>query len=82
MCLSSGRFPPDFLDVLATAEEAGRLSDVLKHQAEQYHEEAGRRLAVLTNLASVGVWLVVAGLIVLVIFRVFGSYLKLLDSFM
>lgn len=76
----SRRFPPDFLDIMANAEEAGRLSDVLRHQADHYHEEAGRRLTALTRTMSAGIWLVVAGLIILVIFRIFGSYLKLLDS--
>jgi type II secretory pathway component PulF len=76
----SGRFPEDFRNILAVAEESGRLTEVLREQAEYYHEEAGRRLTVLTSLASYGVWFVVGGLIIFVIFRLFGSYLALLNS--
>jgi type IV pilus assembly protein PilC len=76
----SGRFPQDFQNILAVAEESGRLTEVLREQAEYYHEEAGRRLTVLTTLASYGVWFIVGGLIIFVIFRLFGSYLDLINT--
>jgi type IV pilus assembly protein PilC len=72
-------FPEDFLTVIAVAEESGRLSEVLRHQADHYDEEAGRRLAVLTNLASYGVWILVGALIIITIFRLFSSYLSQLQ---
>jgi type IV pilus assembly protein PilC len=74
--------PPDFLHILEVAEESGKLSDVLEHQYEHYHEESGRRLTALTVLASTLTWLVTAIFIVVMIFRFFLSYLKLIDSFM
>jgi type IV pilus assembly protein PilC len=73
-------FPVDFLNILANAEEGGRMTEVLVHQTDQYQEEAGRRLVVLTVAASWLVWLVVALLIVIVIFRIVFSYLELLDT--
>jgi type IV pilus assembly protein PilC len=73
-------FPEEFMRILAVAEESGRLNDVLKQQAEHYHEESSRRLAVLTTLAGYAVWGLVATFIIVAIFRIFGSYLKMLDS--
>jgi type IV pilus assembly protein PilC len=72
-------FPEEFGHVLAVAEESGRLDDVLRRQAEHYDDEAGRRLATLATLAAWGVWALVAVALIVVIFRLFGSYLGLLD---
>lgn len=77
---STGLFPHDFQQILAVAEESGRLPDVLRHQAEHYDDEAGRRLTVLTTVASYGVWVLVGGLIILAIFRLFGTYLDALNA--
>ncbi len=71
--------PTDFLNILANAEEGGRVTEVLEHQTHFYHEEAGRRLTVLTVVASWGVWLFVAGCIIFMIFRIFLSYLDLIN---
>jgi type IV pilus assembly protein PilC len=73
-------FPVDFRNILANAEEGGRMTEVLEHQTEQYQEEAGRRLTILTVAASWMVWLMVALLIVIVIFRIVLSYIALIDE--
>ena len=72
--------PEDFRNILAGAEEAGRLADVLRHQADHYEEESGRRLAVLTSVAGYGVWLVIGTLLVVTIFRLYFSYFSLLNT--
>ncbi len=73
----AGVFPEDFIDILANAEEGGRISEVLEHQAEHYEEEARRRLTILTRTASGLVYAGVAGMIIFMIFRlattVFGA---------
>jgi type IV pilus assembly protein PilC len=73
-------FPQEFLHVLAVGEESGRLTDVLQQQAEHYQEESSRRMTILTWVAGALVWLIVAVLIVIVVFRIFLSYLNLLDE--
>jgi type II secretory pathway component PulF len=72
-------FPEEFQHVVAVGEESGRLTDVLEQQGEQYAEESERRLRVLTSAAGWGVWLFVAGLIIFCIFRIFLTYLDMLD---
>jgi type IV pilus assembly protein PilC len=74
-------FPREFVDILANAEEGGRVPEVMRHQADYYDEEARRRLTILTHAASWGVYAVIAGLIVFVILRIFTSYISLLDSY-
>jgi type IV pilus assembly protein PilC len=66
-------FPQDFLDIVANAEEGGRVPEVMRHQSEYYAEEARRKLAILTHSASAAVWLLVAGTIIFLIFRIFLS---------
>jgi type IV pilus assembly protein PilC len=72
-------FPFEFQNVMQVAEETGNLPDVLKHQANYYDEEAGRRLTILAGAATWGVWLVVGGLMVWTIFRIFTSYIQQLQ---
>jgi type IV pilus assembly protein PilC len=64
-------FPRDFLDIVENAEEGGRTPEVMEQQARFYQEESSLRMKVLTRLAGLGVWLVVAILIIVAIFRIF-----------
>ena len=62
------------------AEESGRLTEVLRQEADHYHDEAGRRMTALTAAMTVLVWLIVAGFIISFVFRIFLSYLDLSES--
>ena len=73
-------FSQDFLDIVANAEEGGRVAEVMHHQADYYEEETTRRMRILTALATLGVWLIVAGFIIFLIFRIVLSYIGLLES--
>jgi type IV pilus assembly protein PilC len=75
----TGLFPYEFQHVIAVGEESGRLTEVLGQQSEQYEEESARRLTVLAHVAGWGVWLIVAILIIIAIFRIFMTYLGMLD---
>lgn len=76
----SGLFPPEFLHILSVAEESGTIPEVMKHQGEHYTDEASRRLTFLTAIAAGGIWLFVAGVIILAIVRLYGSYLGNIDA--
>jgi type IV pilus assembly protein PilC len=73
-------FPEEFQNIIATAEEGGRLTDVLKHQTEYYKEEARRRMIILTQASSWGVWVFVAILIIVAIFRIFFFYIQMIEQ--
>lgn len=71
----SGLFREDFLNMVAVGEEGGRVPEILRHQAEYYHEEAERRLLVVIRLLSGGVWLAYALFMIVAIFRIASLYL-------
>jgi type IV pilus assembly protein PilC len=71
-------FPVDFQHMIAVAEESGSLDQVLAHQAEHYQEESGRRLTVLTSMASYGIYGFVALVTIVAIFRIANWYTGLL----
>jgi type IV pilus assembly protein PilC len=75
-----GLFPEEFLHVLAVGEETGQVPEVMKRQAVHYDEEAGRRLAILAAVAARGVWALVAVFIIIFIFRIFLTYVDMLNS--
>jgi type IV pilus assembly protein PilC len=79
---SAGCFPPDFLDSLHTGEHSGRLVESMELLSTQYQEQARAALATLTMLAGFAVWMVVAGIIISVIFRIFMFYLGVLNGAM
>jgi type II secretory pathway component PulF len=70
----TGLFPWDFQAILAVGEESGEQPEAMGRQAKHYQELAEHRLKLLTQAASWGVWLLVAGIVIFVIFRIFGGF--------
>jgi type IV pilus assembly protein PilC len=64
-------FTEEFRNIISVAEESGRLHDVLAQQTEHYQDESRRKLQAATFVLAALVWLVVAALIILAIFRIF-----------
>jgi type IV pilus assembly protein PilC len=64
-------FPQHFLGVVAVAEESGRLPEVLRNQAEEYDEEARRRLGFVNKIISYGIWLFILGFMAFAVIRIF-----------
>jgi type IV pilus assembly protein PilC len=77
---SSGLFSIEFLNIVASAEEGGRVPEMMRHQAEYYQEETARRLTALTRAANGIAWLAYAGFMVWMISRIAGVYLGALDG--
>jgi type IV pilus assembly protein PilC len=69
----SGLFSSDFLNLVAVGEEGGRVPEVMRQQAEYWHEEAARRLKTATRLASLLVWLLYAAFMVWAIFTIYSG---------
>ncbi|WP_425398663.1 type II secretion system F family protein [Aeoliella sp.] len=68
---NTGAFPPPFLDALAVAEESGQISESMARLANQYEGEAESAMKWLAVAAGIAVWVLVAGLIIMMIFRLF-----------
>jgi type IV pilus assembly protein PilC len=72
--------PEDYVNIIAVAEEGGRVPEVMVNQAQYYEEEAGRRLALLTRFTGFAVWAFVATLIIIAIFKIFSIYLNAISN--
>jgi type IV pilus assembly protein PilC len=74
-------FPAHFLGTIAVAEESGRLPEVLRNQAEEYDEEARRRLSVVNKIVSYLIWLGILGIMAFAVIRIFlNVYLKPIEK--
>jgi type IV pilus assembly protein PilC len=69
------RFPTQVLEVIAVGEATGNTPEVLERLAGQLDDEARSGFEAAAKGAGFLVWAAVAGLIILIIFRVFSSYL-------
>ena len=77
---STADYPRDFLDTIEVGEQSGRLAESLGKLAEQYEDEARAAMAILTKMLGFLVWLLVAGLIIMMIFRLAGFYLGVIND--
>ncbi|MEM7607168.1 MAG: type II secretion system F family protein, partial [Myxococcota bacterium] len=68
----TGEFPDDLLQTLFVGEQSGRTVETLDRLGKRYEEEADAAIGVLANVFAAVVWLAVAGVLLLLIFRVFG----------
>jgi len=66
-----GLFTEEFLNILASAEEGGRVVEVMAHQADYYEEESRRKMTILTRVASWGFYAFVAAMLIFMILRMY-----------
>ena len=74
------RFPPELVEGLAVGEESGTVSEVLGRLSEQFADNSRKGFEAAAKAAGGGVWLFVAGLVILVIFRVFSVYVGMIQD--
>ena len=67
----AGGFPQQFIDAIEVGERSGRLPETMAVVSRQYQDQARHALAALTTVAGFAVWAVVAGIIILMVFRIF-----------
>jgi type IV pilus assembly protein PilC len=72
--------PEDYVNIIAVAEQGGRVPEVMVNQAQYYEEEAGRRLVILTRAVGFAVWAFVALLIIAAIFKIFSIYVNAISN--
>lgn len=68
-------FPDDFLDALENAELAGTPGETLNRLAVDYRERAQGAARMLTVAATFAIWVLVAAILILLIFRLAMFYL-------
>ncbi len=67
-------FPVDLLQAVQVGEESGRLPESLAILARQQLEASRSAFGILAQLAGWLVWFLVAGMTIMLIFRLAGSY--------
>ncbi|NDC53362.1 MAG: hypothetical protein EBZ74_03505 [Planctomycetia bacterium] len=77
---AAGRFPRRLVEMVDVGELTGTTAEALDRLAGEFDGEARRGLAAAARGAGFLVWLAVAGLIALVVFRIFSSYLGMLQD--
>lgn len=75
-----GRLPRDVIDAVGVGEESGTVAESLARLAPALDERARRGFAAAASAAGFAAWLVVAGLVAVVLFRVAGAYLAIIEQ--
>ncbi|MFV0445512.1 MAG: type II secretion system F family protein [Planctomycetaceae bacterium] len=78
----TGLFPEDFINIVHISETSGTVPETLQRLSPQFEEDARRSLSTLTTIAGWLVWLLVAGFIIYVIFKIVLWYTGLINSFL
>ncbi len=77
---AAGVFPIDFLDIVQVGEESGQLVESMAHLSNQYQDQARLAMNTLTVLLGLAVTALIGGVIIFLIFRVFGFYTNTLND--
>ena len=77
---ATGVFPSDLLDNIAVGEESGRLVEAMERQSAEYQQRAAMAISLLAQVAGYAVWLLVAGFIIMMIFRLFSFYTQQINN--
>jgi len=78
----AGLFPWQYLEILQVAEESGTLTERFRWLADDYADRSRRALRALVAALGALVWVGVAIVIIIFIFRLFGAYAGGIESAM
>jgi type II secretory pathway component PulF len=73
---NSGLFCPETLDAVELGEDSGRLAETLEKHCRFLRMRVRFAMTALTHIASSLVWIMIASLLIMTIFRIFNRYLS------
>jgi type IV pilus assembly protein PilC len=73
-------FPRQFLEMVRVGESSGTVPETLQRLSPEFESQAQRSLSALTTALGVLIWSLVALMIIVLIFRIFGSYVDMLNK--
>ncbi len=76
----TGLLSRETIEAIQLGEESGRLAETLDKQFQFLRVQVKSTLATLTYVASSVIWAAIAGLLILIIFRVFSNYISNIDA--
>jgi type IV pilus assembly protein PilC len=77
---ATGEFPRDMLDAIEVGEQTGMLPETMRRVAADYNERAAAATSVIAQLIGYAVWALVALMIIVVIVRIFSSYVATIQG--
>jgi type II secretory pathway component PulF len=80
--LDTRAFAPHFIDAVRVGEESGRLVEQMEVLSRQYREQAQAALTALAVVGGFAVWILVAAIIILFIFRLAFFYINTINSYL
>ncbi len=76
----TGLFTDEFIHIVQVAETSGTVPEELHRLSPELEEQARRSMRKMAATASVGIWMIVAGLIIFLIVRLFMSYIGAINE--
>jgi type IV pilus assembly protein PilC len=80
--LATGLFPREYTDIMVVAEQSGKVSERLDWMARHYGEKAESAMSALATALAWLIWIVVAGVIIFFIVKMFMRYLGAIQGAM
>lgn len=77
----TGVFPGQLIDSVAVGETSGMLAETMRREAHEYQQRGAAAMSLLAQIFGYLIWLLVAGLIIMLIFRLATFYVDTLQSF-
>lgn len=75
LAASRAPFPEEFIQSVVVAEESGEMSEVMERLAENYREEASRKMKAAAQFTSYAIYAGMAVLLIIAIFGIASSYI-------
>lgn len=76
----TGVFPQDLLNAIDVGEQTGMLAETMERQSREYQERAATAIKIIAQVLGYVVWAAVAGIIIMLIFRIAGFYAGTIES--
>lgn len=73
-------FPQDFLDAVSVGEQSGLTAETMERLARDYQQRSVEKLGLLARVFGGAVWAIVALMIIMMIFRVWGGHLDTINE--
>ncbi len=71
---STGLFSKNTIETVETGESSGRLAEILEKYFRHLRNDVRKAMSWITQFASTLIWLLIASILILIIFRVFTLY--------
>jgi type IV pilus assembly protein PilC len=76
----TGEFPRDFLDAVSVGEQSGLTAETMERMARDYQQRSMEKLGLLARIFGGVVWALVALMIIMLIFRLYGGYTSTINK--